>query len=272
MGWKTITAAWAIGLASAPGHAASWLGDVSIYDRTQRAALPVYVADGTRYVAGQPGHEYALRVTNRSSVDLLAVVSVDGVNVLTGQTAAAAQSGYVIPAGGSVEIKGWRKSLERVAAFYFTDLGNSYAARTGRPDNVGVIGVALFKRKVRLESWQPGTALDDASGARSESGRGRRAEEKAAAPAGSAADQARAAPAPVPAPALGTGHGRSEASAARYVEFERESPYPDEVITLRYDSDENLAALGVIPVPPRLARRPGPDPFPAGFVPDPPAR
>src|SRR4029077_923714 len=46
-----------------------------------------------------------------------------------------------------VEMAGWRKSLERTAAFYFTDLGDSYAARTGRPGNVGVIGVAVFREK-----------------------------------------------------------------------------------------------------------------------------
>ena len=46
-----------------------------------------------------------------------------------------------------MEITGWRKSLERTAAFYFTDLGDSYAARTGRPQNVGVIGVAVFQER-----------------------------------------------------------------------------------------------------------------------------
>ena len=37
--------------------------------------------------------------------------------------------------------------MQRIAAFYFTELENSYAARTGRPDNVGVIGVAVFRKK-----------------------------------------------------------------------------------------------------------------------------
>ena len=35
--------------------------------------------------------------------------------------------------------------LNEVAAFYFTQLPDSYAARTDRPDNVGVIGVAVFR-------------------------------------------------------------------------------------------------------------------------------
>jgi hypothetical protein len=47
----------------------------------------------------------------------------------------------------SLDISGWRKSLSETAAYYFTALPDSYAARTGRPDDVGVIGVALFRRK-----------------------------------------------------------------------------------------------------------------------------
>ncbi|MBL7998181.1 MAG: hypothetical protein JNL32_06030, partial [Candidatus Kapabacteria bacterium] len=45
------------------------------------------------------------------------------------------QSGYVLDAGGSADIRGWRKSLDDVAQFTFTRLSDSYAARTGRPDN-----------------------------------------------------------------------------------------------------------------------------------------
>jgi len=35
------------------------------------------------------------------------------------------------------DINGWRKSQSSTAAFYFTELPDAYAARTGRPDNVG---------------------------------------------------------------------------------------------------------------------------------------
>jgi hypothetical protein len=75
------------------------------------------------------------------------VVSVDGVNVLSGETATTQQSGYVVTRREKLAIRGWRKSMGEIAAFYFTSLGDSYAARTGRPDNVGVIGVALYRRK-----------------------------------------------------------------------------------------------------------------------------
>jgi hypothetical protein len=90
--------------------------------------------------------------------------------------------------------------------------------------------------------------------------------------AGSAERSAQAAPSARNETRLGTGHGRSENSWVTYTEFERARPAPDEVITLRYDSRENLVAMGILP---RFVPSPptGPRPFPGsepGFVPDPP--
>ncbi len=116
-------------------------------DRSSGMMLPLYRHEGRLYVAGEPHHEYELRIRNYSGGRLLAVGSVDGVNVLSGETASPEQGGYVLDAYGSVSIAGWRKSLQRIAAFYFTALPDSYAARTGRPDDVGVIGVALFRER-----------------------------------------------------------------------------------------------------------------------------
>jgi hypothetical protein len=154
--------------------------------------------------------------------------------------------------------------MTRVAAFEFTSLSNSYAARTGRPDNVGVIGVAVFREKARpvppaappvLHEKQSSrdapapaaSAMGDAVGSNEGARRSERAQESR----------------------IGTGHGRSESSVTSYTDFERASSTPDEIITIHYDSRENLLAMGVIPAP-----RPVPNPFPAaaGFVPDPPRR
>ena len=139
----------AVAMLHSAGSLASPLAGVDIYDRTNRQALETYRHDGKRYVIGTPGHEYAVRIRNRTGGRLLAVVSVDGVNAVTGETASPGQSGYVIEPGGYVNIQGWRKDLERTAAFYFSDPGDSYASRTGRPDDLGVIGVALFRERER---------------------------------------------------------------------------------------------------------------------------
>ena len=127
---------------------------VDVYDRASGTALPVYAKDGRSYIVGTPGHEYAVRIRNCTNRRVLVVTSVDGVNVISGDTAAPSQSGYVLDPWGSVEITGWRKSMDRTAAFYFTDLGDSYAARTGRPQNVGVVGVAVFQEKSQPIAWR----------------------------------------------------------------------------------------------------------------------
>jgi hypothetical protein len=77
----------------------------------------------------------------------------------------------------------------------------------------------------------------------------------------------RPAPAPQPEESLGTGHGAREHSDVRYTQFVRASTNPDEVDSIWYDSQRNLVARGVIPVPRPIAREP--QPFPGGFVPDP---
>jgi hypothetical protein len=211
------------------------MADVSVIDRASGRTLPVHWHGGQAYVVGKPGSEYRIQVRSRDGADVLAVMSVDGVNVITGETAHPAQSGYVIGPRARLAVDGWRKSLQRTAAFYFTELPDSYAARTGRPEDVGVIGVALFRRKAEPPQSISGIASEPRAAARDSA----RAEES-----------------------LGTGHGRSETSYARHVAFERATEHPAETIILRYDSYRNLLALGVIRETPRQPR-----PFP-GFVPD----
>jgi hypothetical protein len=89
-----------LALASLPAQAIGRLADVTIVDRDTGATLPVHYARGEYWVAGRPGARYAITVRNRSGERVLAVPSVDGVNVLSGETAAWDQRGYVFsPAG-----------------------------------------------------------------------------------------------------------------------------------------------------------------------------
>ena len=229
------------------------LARVDVYDRSAGEALPIYRHHGRRYVEGQPGNEYAVRIRNCTDQRLLAVLSVDGVNAVTGETASPGQSGYVIEPGGYVTVQGWRKDLNRTAAFYFSDPEASYAARTGRPDDLGVIGVALFRE--RPAQRQGGLSSDRWSGSPP-------SREKAEADAAGKAADSRAASAHAAAPAmqeqsLGTGHGRGEYSPVQQVEFERASARPDELVAIRYERRETLVAMGVLPrVRPGLARTP----------------
>jgi hypothetical protein len=229
---------------------------VDVYDRVDGRALDVHRHRGRQYIVGQPGNEYAIRIRNCGDRRVLAVVSVDGVNVVTGETAAPEQSGYVIEPYGYVTIDGWRKSLEQTAAFYFSDPGDAYATRTGRPDDLGVIGVALFQeREPRYVGSPEAVAVPEAA-------------RQASAAAAKAGQPALESSADASGP-LGTGHGRHEWSPARHVEFERASSRPDQRIVIRYDRRENLVARGVLPRVQHPWREPDPFPGSLGFVPDP---
>jgi hypothetical protein len=298
MNWRAIAAAallWSIaGTAAAAGR----MADVTLYDRGAGRSLPVYRHDGRFYAVGKPGNEYQIRIRNRTGAEILAVVSVDGVNAVSGKTANWHQTGYVLAPHQMLAVKGWRKSLERVAAFYFTEHASSYAARTGRPQNVGVIGVALFRKRAqpdarmdqrppRAQRWGSANESpfpDDGDAARESHGGWDGSTERApfddskremgdaaagALPEAARQDEPRArrrAPEPSAAEkssSLGTGHGRRRTSHARYTSFERATDSPAEVVAIHYDTYQNLVRLGVIGTP-RMAT-----PFPGQFVPDP---
>ncbi|HET9445954.1 MAG TPA: hypothetical protein VFO35_06830 [Steroidobacteraceae bacterium] len=265
---RSLLACTALLAAVASAHAGA-LAELEVYDRTAGRTLPIYEHEGRLYVAGEPKHQYELRIRNSSAGRLLAVTSVDGVNVISGETAAQQQSGYVLGSWDSVRIEGWRKNLDEVATFYFTRLADSYAARTGRPNDVGVIGLALFREHRPYHRPCCGPYLED------------RTEDRAAAPSAAAESSVREADdAELQGNAsgssqrrseskLGTGHGHREASPAQYVDFKRASSTPDETIVIYYDSRKNLVAQGVLPQPHRRYADRRPDPFPNGFVPDP---
>jgi len=246
---KTLKLACAVLLAACSAHAAAvgGLADLTIFDRSEGRSLPVYWHEGRAWVVGKPGNEYQLSLRSRQGEEVLAVLSVDGVNVITGETATVQQSGYLLSPWRPLEVRGWRKDLSRIAAFYFTSLPDSYAARTGRPDNVGAIGVALFRKKRPEPDLEIGPLSRQAPAAAEARGAG-------------SSDK------------LGTGHGRNETSPARHVAFERATREPAEMVVIYYDSYRNLLARGIVPpvLSPLPPRRPAPSPFP-GFVADPPA-
>ena len=237
---------------------------IDLVDRDLGQWLPQYAHRGEQWVAGQPGHHYSVRMVNTTGERLLVVLSIDGINAITGDTAHPAQSGYVLAPWQSTEISGWRKSMQDVAQFVFTDLPDSYAARTGRPDNVGTIGIAVFReRRPMVVSPAPPIA------------RGQQGYEKSR-----ASNQADAAAASSPvqeyeqvaAQRIGTGHGQREWAPVGQTTFDRASTRPVQLLQLRYDAPEALAGRGILPRPyaPYPPRRHGPQAFPDRFVADPP--
>jgi hypothetical protein len=232
-------------------HAAS-LVQLDVVDRDTGQTVPAWSHHGQRWVEGAPGRGYALRLTNLTDARVLVVVSVDGVNAVSGQDARSDQAGYVLAPWQTTQVTGWRKSLQEVAQFVFTDLQDSYAARTGRPDNVGVIGMAAFRELSPVLASPPRYT----PGMRGESAR---AAESAAKPGADAAAPQR----------LGTGHGERAWAPVDQTTFARASSAPQQQLQLRYDTRAQLIAHGVLP---RRWHTPGgyrPQAFPQDFVPDP---
>jgi hypothetical protein len=275
-----LALAWA-----APALAQAAPVDLTVVDRDTGEALRTWRHDGRLYVAGRPGDRYGLRVTNHTDGRVLVVMSVDGVNVLTGETAGYDQRGYIFGPHESYDITGWRKSLTEVAAFTFARLSDSYAARTGRPADVGVIGLAVFDERPEppVETYAPPASPVW----REAPDRGADATRAAPPPPPAAAPPAvagRAQPAPGDSASgyggqqgrdeerLGTGHGAREWSETRIVPFERATSYPQFTLQVQYDTYDHLVAAGVIPS--WRYGEPRPRPFPSspdgGFVPDPP--
>ncbi len=256
---RTFVALMAAAAMSGPSAAQATPLSVSLVDRDSGTVLPLYAKAGRSFAPGRPGARYAIRLSNQSAERIMVVLSVDGVNVVSGETARWDQVGYVLSPWQSADVTGWRKSDTQVAAFEFAALRDSYAARTGRPGHVGVIGAAVFQEALPppvMEMSQPQAASQD------------RAEAERAAPAGAAKS---AAPS---RERLGTAHGQRETSVVSQTEFERRTPTPLRVQQIWYDSVPNLIAAGVMP-PPRVAVAPSvPDAFPGstGYVPDPPVR
>jgi hypothetical protein len=220
------------------------------------AVLPTYQHRGRTYVLGAYGQRYLVRVRNDSGRRAEVVVSVDGRDVIEGRPASWEKRGYLVEPRGEVLIDGFRLSQASVAAFRFASVDRSYAARMGDARDVGVIGVAVFPerppRRMTTPPFRPDRFLDEGRPpeARRDAAPGASSEAPEAMPPAGAPGAATPAPrafggAPAPRPGLGTEFGEEHESSVRQVWFERASPRPEAVLTVRYDDREGLVALGI---------------------------
>lgn len=112
------------------------------------AFLNGFVAGEKNFVVGEAGRRYTIVIRNRTPNRVECVVSVDGLDVIDGRSAAFNKRGYLVQPHGELEIDGFRQSVEAVAAFRFGSVRGSYAGqKTGDTRNVGVIGFAFFHER-----------------------------------------------------------------------------------------------------------------------------
>lgn len=237
------------------------------------APAPTFWHDGESYVMGHTGERYVLRVRNHTGRRVEAVLTVDGRDVIDGKPGDFRNKrGYLIPAWGQVDIDGWRLSQSQAAAFRFSSVADSYAARMGNAREVGVIGVAIFPERVwrpRPVYTPPPCCADDRRydelghrSAPAEAKRGAQPAPAASAPSEAMAD-GRSVEAPTAKskqasegsgygvrrrerPGLGTEFGEAVSSHIQEVEFVRaNASTPSVVLGLRYNDRAGLLALGV---------------------------
>lgn len=107
-----------------------------------------YQFQGKTFVEAKDGSEYVVELKNNYYKRVLAVSSVDGLNVLTGKSASDTDTGYIVGSHAAEKIKGFRFSDDEWAMFKF---GYKYDGKTyaqskgdGSERNCGVIGVKFF--------------------------------------------------------------------------------------------------------------------------------
>jgi hypothetical protein len=221
--------------------------------------LPTFAHEGRRFVLGAIGERYQVHIVNPTASRIEAVISVDGLDAVDGRPASVGKRGYVIPAFGDVVIDGWRTSLDTVAAFRFSSVRDSFAARKDQDRNVGVIGVAFFRERPPVV-WRPPVAWRGAAPSAD------KPSASAGAPAAPGAQRS----------GLGTQFGEAHDSRVQETSFVRADAAPMSVAELRYDDRAGLLARGIT-LPPRPGerwaenlRRDGAQPFPDSRFAQPP--
>jgi hypothetical protein len=142
-------------------------GRVKASLKTWGDSLPWYESNGKIFVIGEAGRNYSIVLENPGKEKVEVVVSVDGLDVLSGTPASASRRGYVIPPKSEIHIGGMKYN-GKMRSFEFSSVRNSQAAKTGGEKgarNVGVIGVAVYvedEAAAKMARIKEGMARDDA--------------------------------------------------------------------------------------------------------------
>ena len=235
---------------------------------TRSRLFPDPGGSGRYYVEASAGSRYAIVLQNQTRERLGVVVTVDGLNVISGERAGGGERMYVLDPWGSTTVRGWRTSLQDVRRFTFVDERSSYAARSGKANGrMGWIEVKAFRERWR-SSPVPLVQAPESRSRRDAQPLDEKDEPQAApTPPGTAADNERApaaksvgraeerdaageragslAPAPERRQGFpGTGWGARTDDPVSVVSFDPETTAA-ECVTLRYEYAATLRALGI---------------------------
>ncbi len=231
-------------------------------DGSAASLYPATDGSGRYYVEARTGSRYCVSLANRSGERLGVVLTVDGLNAISGARDLGRGRMYVLDPWQSTSVQGWRTSLQEVRQFTFVDERRSYAARTGQAnEKMGWIEVSVYRERrpyVRVVPTPVPYAEPRREAPADQEANRDRSDAKPAAPAQAPADAAAAAPGASRESAAkaqsfpGTGWGDRAHDPVVLVSFEPESA-PCQSTTLRYEYRSALVALGILP--PRVVAR-----------------
>jgi hypothetical protein len=240
-------------------EATATLVGVSVALDGRAASLyPAPDGSGRYYLEARTGSRYSVSLANRTGERLGIVLSVDGLNAVSGERETQRGRMYVLDPWQTTSVQGWRTSLSDIRQFTFVDERRSYAARSGKAnEKMGWIEVAVYRERralVKLREYPYSEPKRQDSAERQE-GDGRNQAPAAPTPeAGASRDTAQAqgkleAESGARARSYpGTGWGDRAHDPVVLVSFDPE-PNPSERVTLRYEYRPALVALGVLPAP-----------------------
>jgi hypothetical protein len=223
---------------------------VSVELDGQPASLyPAPDGSGRFYLEARKGSRYSVVLANRTGERIGVVLTVDGLNAISGERDTGRGRMYVLDPWQRTTVQGWRTSLQEVRRFTFVDERASYAARSGKAnEKMGWIEVAAYRERrafvraaprpvpPRLEPYE----VEDESAGKEEARAQSPARDSAEAAAPSVLGGARARSYP------GTGWGPRTDDPVVLVSFDPERE-PGERVALRYEYRPALVALGVLP-------------------------
>ena len=201
--------------------------------------LHEYVHRGTTYIEATRGREFTIRLRNPTAHRVAVALSVDGLNTIDAKhTDAWRAAKWVLEPYETTEISGWQVSDRAARRFFFTGERNSYGAKLGQTQNLGVIEAVFYRERVPRWSESPREYSRDQRG---EAQGGAVPPSASAAPRKGVEQESRARPDDDYA-ATGMGRRSHHAVEEVHIDLERD---PIAALAIRYEFRPQLVKLGV---------------------------
>lgn len=209
-----------------------------------------YASRGRRYIEALERAEYELRIHNPTGSRIAVALAVDGMNTIDARHSSAWEARkWVIEPYGTIHVRGWQMSADNARRFYFTTERDSYGAKIGQTQNLGVISAVFFRerRPVTIMPVTPGGREERPTYKRRD---GSKTQNSPAESSGTTANRDAAKPrSTYPPPddeSAATGIGRNVQNGVTWIKMDLEQR-PVAEVTIRYEYREALVRLGILP-------------------------